>query len=258
MGRHSHRILSKHFAYVKNKLIAFAEHFNIAKHGDIKGYGREALTGEFLESHMPDQIEFLTGEIIDTEDNRSTQLDIILQSKSSPKIPMWGNIHLCYADMTIAAIEVKSNLTTQHLKKSLDACFALKALKRNTVYKAVGKKDLFAIPYIIFAFTGLLEKTILEHIDEYAREHNLHPDLFTPDMIVVLDKDYYICKNDGWQFPIVPRGYFRTWTGVSDENLVGMYNYINNLILVHNEKFRYLNIPRYFEKSIGKKDKKSD
>lgn len=253
MDKHSHRILSKHFAFVKQKLISFANHFDIAKHGDVKGYGREALTGEFLESHLPNQVEFLTGEIIDTEDNRSGQVDIILQSKNSPKIPLWGNIHLSYSDSVIASIEVKSNLTTEHLKTSLKASQKIKALKRNVVLQGSQKLPISKIPYIIFAFTGLSKKSIFKQIEDFANENKVSIDDFSPDMIVVLDKDYYICKNDGWQFPIVSGGYYRDWAGVSDENLVGLYNYLNNLILAYNSDERIIDIARHFEKSIGKK-----
>jgi hypothetical protein len=252
MDRHSHRILSKHFAHVKNKLIAFADHFEIAKHGDIKGYGREALTREFLESHLPDQVDFLTGEIIDTEDLRSGQVDIIIQAKTSPKVPLWGNIHLSYADAVIAAIEVKSNLTTDHLKMSLESCYKIKQLKRNVELIFTDQAlILHTIPYIIFAFTGLSKDKILDHIQNFARAKKVPREECTPDMVVVLNKDYYICRNNGWQFPMVPGGFYRDWTGVSDENLVGMYNYLNNLILSYNSKPRIINIPRHFEKSIG-------
>ncbi|MBI1228401.1 MAG: hypothetical protein GC192_24415 [Bacteroidetes bacterium] len=254
MDKHSHRILSKHFAFVKHKLISFANHFDIAKHGDIKGYGREALTGEFLKTHLPDQIEFLTGEIVDTEDNRSGQVDIILQSKNNPKIPLWGNIHLSYADSVIAAIEVKSNLTTDHFKTALKASQNIKSLKRYIeLNEGLNRIPIKQIPYIIFAYTGLETETILKHINDFSRENNVRLPDFAPDMIVVLDKDYYICRNDGWQFPIVPGGFFRDWKGVSDENLVGLYNYLNNLILSYNSKKRVIEIGRYFEKSIGRK-----
>lgn len=254
MDNHSHRILSKHFSYVKQKLLSFANHFDIAQHGDLKGYGREALAAEFLTSHLPDQIDLLTGEIIDTHDNRSGQIDLILQSKYSPKIPLWGNIHLAYADSVIAAIEVKSSLTTQHLNMILDASRKVKALNRSVVLKngSLALK-LDKIPYIVFAYSGVSRDTILKHINNYAVRYKVSLNDFTPDMIVVLDQDFYICRNDGWQFPIVPGGYFRDWQGVGDENLVGLYNYLNNLIKAHISELRVLEINKYFDKSIGKK-----
>lgn len=253
MDRHSHRILSRHFAHVKYKLLSFASHFEIAKHGDMKGYGREALTEEFLKSHLSDQIDFLTGEIVDTEDIKSGQIDIILQSKKSPKIPLWGNIHLSYADSVIAAIEVKSNLTTQHLNISLDASKKVKALNRDVMLNLTPlQKPLNKIPYIIFAFTGLMETSILKTINNYASKNKIPVEDFAPDMIIVLDKDYYMCKNNGWQFPITPGGYYVTWTGVADENLVGLYNYLTNVIVSYNSEERIVDIPRYFEKSVGK------
>ena len=75
----------------------------------------------------------------------------------------------------------------------------------------------------------------------------INPELFAPDMIVVLDKGYYLCKNDGWTYPIQSKEFYINWEGSSDENLVGMYNYLNNLIAIHNKLFRHLEIFKYFE-----------
>ena len=107
-----YRVLSEHFGKVKLKLLSLAEHFDIANHGDIKGYGREALVSEFLQTHLPDQVEYLTGEILDQTDIRSGQVDIILQSKQKPKIPLLGNIHLAFSDAVIVAIEVTFPFTS--------------------------------------------------------------------------------------------------------------------------------------------------
>ena len=234
MERHSHRILSQHFSLVKHKLLSFSEHFKVAKHGDVKGYGREALAGEFLKTHLPDQIDILTGEIIDTEDLRSGQIDIILQSKKSPRIPLWGNIHLSYADSVIAAIEVKSDLNKNHLIKSLDASAKLKKLKREV--ELIGRKSMVPlnhIPYIVFAYTGSEVETLLKNINHYGSRNRIKPNDYVPDMIVVLDKDYYVCRNDGWQFPIVPGGFLRHWDGLPDENLVGLYNFLRLWFEIH-------------------------
>ena len=80
-----HRVLSDHFLMVKSRLIEYSRHFDLANHSDMKGHGREALVNDFLKAHLPDQIEYFTGEILDKFDNRSGQVDIIIQSKKMPK-----------------------------------------------------------------------------------------------------------------------------------------------------------------------------
>ncbi|EPX4135754.1 DUF6602 domain-containing protein, partial [Vibrio vulnificus] len=251
-----HRILSEHFNKVKNKLLEYSKHFDIAKHGDMKGYGREALVNEFLKTHLPDQIEYLTGEIIDEKDSRSGQVDIILQAKHCAKIPLLGSTHLVFSDAVIAAIEVKSNLNLQHLRKALDGFVKIKQQQRQDVIK--GNKncpDLKRTPCILIAFQGMKAETLIGHINKYAKENKVSLDLCSPDVVVVLDSSYYVCRNDGWIFPKVPvpNAFFRTWDGLPHENLVGLYIYLTNLCtstLIHPPLF---DIAPYFDKSVLKK-----
>ena len=250
-----HRVLSEHFGRVKNKLLEYSRHFDVARHGDLKGYGREALVCEFLRTHLPDQIEYLTGEIIDAFDGRSGQIDIILHAKTQPKIPLLANVHLAFADAVVAVIEVKSTLTTQHLNAALDQFTVLKGLRRNLQLKlSKASFPLTSIPCTIFAFSGLGKDAVIKNINEYAQTHNLSLDKCSPDMVVVLDDDYYICRNDGWQFPVVPLpgAFFRDWQGLPHENLVGLYNYLNNVIRSYVELAPNLDIAAYFEKSVLK------
>ncbi len=248
----TYRVLSDHFGRVKSTLLQHAGHFDIANHGDIKGYGREALVQEFLATHLPDQVEYLSGEILDANDHRSGQIDIIVQSKKHPKIPLLGSLHLAFIDSVVAAIEVKSNLTTQHLNASLEQCKKLKALQRNVVLENGGlAKKLTTVPCVVFAFKGPKKDTLLKSINEFAQRNFIALDAFCPDMIVVLEEDYYVCKNDGWQFPFVPApgAYFRDWQGLPHENLVGLYNYLNNVIQAFTDKSPRLEIGNYFTKS---------
>ena len=181
-----HRVLSEHFGKIKKKLLQYSEHFDIANHGDIKGYGREALANEFLRQHLPDSIEYLTGEIFDQFDKRSGQVDIILQSKSFPKVPLLGNTQLVYSDAVMAAIEVKSTLTKQHLYATFEQFRKIKALSRQAVIKGGGLlSDLDKTPCIIFAFKGPSHKKLIEHVNKYADLKKLKLKDFAPDMIVV-------------------------------------------------------------------------
>lgn len=226
------RVLSEHFARVKSKLLEYSKHFDIADHGDIKGYGREMLVDEFLQTHLPDQIEYLTGEILDPDDRRSGQVDLILQSKRFPKVPLLGNMHLAFSDSVMAVIEVKSNLNKQHLESSLRQFQKIKGLARSTVIHGAGTMaDLKRIPCAIFAFKGLSHKTLLSHINDFAIRECVPLEEFAPDHVVVLDSDHYIFRNDGWIQPVAhpSSAMFRHWVGNSEENLVGLYNYLNNI-----------------------------
>lgn len=253
INKMKNRILSEHFGKVKNKLLQYSSHFDIANHGDIKGFGREALVNEFLQTHLPDSIEYLTGEIIDELDQRSGQVDIILQSKLFPKVPLLGNTQLVFSDAVMAVIEVKSNLTTQHLNATLSQFRKIKGLKRQSIIEGRGHPtDLHHTPCIIFAFKGPSLKTLLENINKYAADHSIPLIEFAPDMVVILDSDYYLCRNDGWVFPVVryQTGFFRNWEGLPSENLVGMYQYLFNLSLSYTHSPPFFNPGPYFDKAI--------
>ncbi|XDD45265.1 DUF6602 domain-containing protein [Leptospira sp. WS39.C2] len=255
---HSHRIISQHFSHIKKRLIQFSKHFDIIKQGDLKGYGREALVTEFLKQHLPDNIEYLTGEIIDYDDNRSGQNDIILQSKNSPKIPLYGNIHLSFSDAVIAVIEVKSDLNTQHLEASLKSFQKIKSLRKECVIRGDAQmSDLNRIPCILFAYSGPTLDTLLKHINSYREKNNLTLDNFAPDLIIILDSDYYLSRNNGWNFPIAPGTeneiYYRPWAGLADENLVGLYNLLNNLIRSFSIYPPAISLNTFFDKSKGLK-----
>ncbi|MCW7460450.1 hypothetical protein ND856_19325 [Leptospira bandrabouensis] len=255
---HSHRLISRHFSHIKKRLIQFSNHFDIIKQGDLKGYGREALVTEFLKQHLPDNIEYLTGEIIDYDDNRSGQIDIILQSKNLPKIPLYGNIHLSFSDSVIAIIEVKSDLNTQHLEASLKSFQKVKSLRKECIIKGDTQMvDLNRIPCIIFAYSGPSLETLLKHINTFREKNNISLDNFAPDLVVILDSDFYLCRNNGWNFPIAPGyengGYFRNWAGLADENLVGLYNLLNNLIRSFSLHPPGISLDTFFDKSKGLK-----
>jgi hypothetical protein len=248
-----YRVMSTHFAAVKRRLQEYSKHFDIAAHGDIKGYGREALVNEFLRTHLPAQLEFFTGEVLDPTDRRSGQVDIILQSRRYPQIPIIGNVHLAFVDAVIAIIEVKSDLNKQHLKAALGQFQRIKKLKRRVkMEQGPTATPLPTIPCLIFAFKGPEKDTLIKSINEYGKEQNVPLDAFAPDLVVVLGSDYYICKNDGWQFPVVrvPGAYFRHWGGLPHENLVGMYNYLNNVIQAHERQAPGLLLRDYFDKSV--------
>ncbi|WP_138553671.1 DUF6602 domain-containing protein [Pseudoalteromonas rubra] len=247
-----HRLLSEHFGKVKKTPLQYSEHFDIANHGDIKGYGREALVNIFLKEHLPDSIEYLTGEIFDEFDKRSGQVDIILQSKSFPKVPLLGNTQLVYSDAVMAAIEVKSNLTKQHLYAIFEQFKKVKLLNRKAIIKGGGMlSDLKKIPCIIFAFKVPVHRKIVEHVNKFSVLKKVPLTDFAPDMVVVLDSDFYICRNDGWIFPPVPeRALFRHWEGLPHENLVGIYIYLINLSSSYLFDPPNFSVAPYFEKSI--------
>lgn len=153
----------------------------------------------------------------------------------------------------MAAIEVKSTLTTQHLEAALSQFRKIKALHRdNKIQSKGGMHTLEKTPCILFAFNGPTLETLTKNIFDFGVTHNLSVQDYAPDLAVVLTKDYYLCKDDGWIFPIEtghPSAY-RHWVGLPHENLVGLYTYLHHLCLSYLEFSTPVQLAPYFDKSI--------
>ncbi len=178
-------------------------------HPDNLGLAREGFVKMFLKENLPSLIDFRFGEIVDQEDNRSGQIDIILQSALSPRIHLFGDLQISLSDFVLGTIEVKSTLTTaavdkpSHFKSALDTFKIVKTLKRD--HKISGNKGSTTIelpntPCFLFAYTGPEIDTLLTKLNEYGEHNSLVPNDYWPEVIVILDREYYIIRNDGWLF----------------------------------------------------------
>lgn len=80
----------------------------------VVGNERETLLREFLQKVFPSHFRFTSGAITDAEGRLSGQVDIAIEYPFIPSFPMPGSHdRLLLAESVLAAIEVKSNLTSQ-------------------------------------------------------------------------------------------------------------------------------------------------
>jgi len=232
------RILSQHFEQSLERLKAFSQHARLAEHPDNLGLAREGFIKTFLRESLPSLIDFRSGEIIDHKDNRSGQIDIILQSSLSPRIHLFGDVQVSLADFVLGVIEVKSTLTTavvnkaSHLKSALDSFKKVKSLDRDhkiTANNKSGNKiDLPNTPCFLFTYSGPKKDTLLIKLEEYGNQNKLDYNQYWPDVIVVMDKEYYILRNDGWLNDKKNEDVYLTYDG--KECLVGLFVYICQII----------------------------
>ena len=104
-----------HFQHLLKVLKEYSKHINNVEHSVNKGTAREALISNFLSLNLSELISFHTGELFDTYDHYSGQIDLVLHPKSSPKLNLYGAINIFPIETVLAAIEVKSTLTTGSL-----------------------------------------------------------------------------------------------------------------------------------------------
>jgi hypothetical protein len=95
-----------------------------------KGREREILVEGFLSQAFPPPFRFGTGDIIDTANNRSGQVDIVVEYPFLPSIPTHpGSPRLYLAEGVAAAIEVKSDISAQ-FQEVKDTANRLAVLRR--------------------------------------------------------------------------------------------------------------------------------
>lgn len=191
---HNMRILIEHLKNNKEILKTMASAISIAEHKVNLGTAREGLISNFLVQNLPENISYHTGEIFDTNDERSGQIDIILHPISSPKINLYGAISLFPVETVLAGIEVKSVLNGEtDINKALSTCMKAKSLEIKSDRN--NDENLKEVPFIVFAFTGCMLKTMLKTLEKYSqRKDTSIKDL--PDLIVVLDRGYSLWRTE--------------------------------------------------------------
>lgn len=255
------KILKKHFNKTRNSLLELSNHFDILKDGTTKGNAREGLIHEFLQKNLPSIVDYLTGEIIDTEDLRSGQIDIILQSISDPRMKLYKDYHIALCDAVLAVIEVKSTLTTGDPQKgnsfndAMNTFKKVKLLNRKVKIKSITPEisaDKETIPCILFSYKGPTYETLSNTIKEYVtfcKYDKEECNKFLPEIIVILDKGYYVYKEDGWIF----KRDLKYDVGVlmpnlkEEETLIGVFVYLCNIIQSWNQNRRFSNYIEYLK-----------
>lgn len=234
----------------------------MALHPDVLGLAREGFVKLFLKQNLPSLIGFTSGEIIDCNDNRSGQVDIIIQSLLSPKIHLFEEIQISLVDSCIAAIEVKSNLTTakfennSHLKTALNTFKKIKSLERlypiegtiNFSGKTPTNITIEKTPCFLFAYQGPTRETLAEKINEYKEFYKIESlDDFCPEVITILDKGYSLIKNDGWLMdPAKTTGSYYWANEQEDGGLVEFFTYLVNLIENRNNQYQPTSFSKYY------------
>lgn len=155
------------------------------KHAVSKGQDRELFIKNFLTKSFPRKFVIGRGEILDSNDKRSKQADIVIYDEFMP-IFDYGSTKHFLSEGVLSHIEVKSNLTTSELKKALNITKSIKLLKRDinaTMHFGNLPKTIFSC---IFAYNGLTKEKFKEEILKY---YNNQKDIENiVDVVCVLNK----------------------------------------------------------------------
>lgn len=100
------------------------------RHSGIRGDERAAAVAKFLRDHLPPTYGVAKGEVIDCNDRRTGQLDILIYDAdmAAPISTQSENV-LIPAESLLAVIEVKSVLSQEELKKCYLAAAKVRQLR---------------------------------------------------------------------------------------------------------------------------------
>ena len=217
---------------------ALAEVRETFKHSGNKGTNTEDIFGQFVRYYLPRRLEIGNGEIIDSKGNRSGQTDIVIVNDDHPFTFTPNKPGLFFIEGISAVGEVKTTLTTQELKNTLDNSVRYKKLQMSRSKGSMvhsNESDLKRYyehpPFFLFAYESQLSlDTIQKNIETFLTENSLNL-TDSIDAVFVLDKGWSINFGDGqgsFQFKTTDGKSIEGWvTNVSDTVLFNFFGYIS-------------------------------
>ncbi|HYT94733.1 MAG TPA: DUF6602 domain-containing protein [Gemmataceae bacterium] len=193
--------------YVKSqgrKLLAeFEELRGKHKDPDVKGGGNEGIVKEFMQRHLPFKVVVQNTSIIDTNDQQSDELDVVVCNEDQPFLSRTSIPDLLIAEGVDFVLQVKANLTTTEIRRTVRNCRSVKRLQRVTsdndyiLVDAPADIPFFVdrIPYICFAFESRLRlSTVANRLRDECQNTPIEEQ---PDAVFVLGKGMVVNARNG-------------------------------------------------------------
>lgn len=180
---------------------------SLLTHSGEIGQIREEIISNILRPFLPECFGLGTGQVFDLHNNMSKQIDVVIYDAIYSNVLLRNHTaNLFPCESIYGEIEIKSNLSSSELIKSLDNIKSIKKLYRedSTMLDitpiselkigaglTASKTKLNDYIGIIFGFDGLDKQTLLEKLNSelICRDKNL-----LPDFIFCYKKDYMILK----------------------------------------------------------------
>lgn len=159
------------------------------QHNLEDGKYREYLVKRILSKIVPSKYEITNGFVIDSDNNKSDEMDIIIYDKSYVP-PFFDETYTVVPiEAVIAIIQIKTTLTWSELKSSIDNLNSIDKLKAKIGGKIVSASNAsiveekrFVAPY----------KIIVSYKSDIAKNHDFTEEMENKhlDMIYIVDGDH--------------------------------------------------------------------
>ena len=174
------------------------------EHSGNKGSAVEESVRIVLRKYLPRVAAIGQGEVVDSHGNRSRQTDVVVVSEDHPRIYEENGPSLFFVEGVTAAGEVKSVLTSEELRRSVEAASIFKRLRADPGQGAMtnaNPSDLARFakcpPYFLFALESAIGRDkIAQVVNELFAEDPTRADN-SLDAIFVLGRGLWIHLGDG-------------------------------------------------------------
>ena len=207
------------------------EKSSLFTHSGEKGQVREEIISNLLRPFLPECFGLGTGQVFDLNDNMSKQIDIVVYDAIHSNVLLKNHkSNLFPCESIYGLIEIKSNLSTDELLKSLDNIASIKQLQRRDstmlditpiVELGIGEgltastekcKDYIGI---IFGFDGLEKETLLEKLNDQIGQRDKS---LLPDFVFCYEKKYMVWKTNENLKPAGLKGAFEQYSAIDCGN----------------------------------------
>ena len=232
-------MLLSHINAIEKILIAQGAAAQNAGHPNLRGWPREWFIRDFLENHLPSNLEIGHGEIIDQDSvpepaqgEYRPEVDIVIYRRDLPKIAYSRDNTAFLSEGVLATIESKSVLTKEELSKACKSSNAHKSLKRTPPLHTLGELPPENILSYVIAYDGPANvKTVADWLPEIMEELNITVEKMV-EMIVILGKGVIWQKNKVSVIPESDIPVDRQWVYFeqSEKNLFLLFTHMMSLV----------------------------
>jgi hypothetical protein len=186
--------LEQYFRDLEDALLAQARASGILKSSTAKGNAREQFVNRLFEDQLPRRLGVEQGEVIDSHERSSGQVDCILVDSQSNAYRLGGQ-SLAPVESVIAVVEVKSTLAGKELERAVRKIASVKALARSEHHgfyvTSSDNQSRVPVPPVtpagyIVGYTGPDRMKIGETLTKHTEWFNEDWFRFGPEVICVL------------------------------------------------------------------------
>lgn len=143
-------------------------------HPGLRGKIREIALNNIIKPLLPDNFEVGNGTVIDYVGNQTSEIDLVIHSKSIlPAVMISDREGFFPSEASFYAIEVKSRLTSEELRDTVNKAQTIKRLQytsgKYTVDDMAISHNIIALIPVLFAFSSDLSADGTTEIERYMR-----------------------------------------------------------------------------------------